>query len=285
MSIKNYTKEIKEEFQKDDVPLLAAAQAYHYLLSIIPMLILLLSIVPYLNISSSQIMSFISEVLPDETSSIFKENIVSVVETPSGGLLTIGILGTIWSASNGINAFIKASNKAYEVEENRSFLKVRLISIALTFGMIIALVVSIVLPVFGQVILKMLNTFIPMPEHIKLILSILRWVISIIVITSILIVLYRFAPNKTLPAKEILPGACLASILWLLISLVFSFYVSNFGNYSATYGSLGGIIVMMIWFFLTGLILMIGAEINVVNHRKKRQQSQTSQQGEMNVTH
>ncbi|MCF6408163.1 YihY/virulence factor BrkB family protein [Pseudalkalibacillus salsuginis] len=285
MSIKNDAKEIKEEFQKDDVPLLAAAQAYHYLLSIIPMLILLLSIVPYLNISSSQIMRFISEVLPDETSSIFKDSIVSVVKTPSGGLLTIGILGTIWSASNGIHAFIKASNQAYEVEENRSFLKVRLISIALTFGMIIALVVSIVLPVFGQVILKMVNVFIPMPEHIKLILSILRWVISIIVITSILIVLYRFAPNKTLPVKEILPGACLASILWLLISLSFSFYVSNFGNYSATYGSLGGIIVMMIWFFLTGLILMIGAEINVVNHRKKRQQSQTSQQGEMNVTH
>ncbi|WP_261129036.1 YihY/virulence factor BrkB family protein [Bacillus sp. Marseille-Q3570] len=283
MNIKYYAKEISGEFQKDDVPLLAAAQAYHYLLSIVPMLILLLSIVPYLNISGEEVMNYMSEILPDETTSIFKENIVSVVETPNGGLLTIGILGTIWSASNGINAFIKASNKAYDVEESRSFIKVRLLSIALTFGMIIAFVVALVLPVFGQVIIKTVNSFVSMPGHIKLLLNILRWVISIVVITGILMVLYRFAPAKKLPLKEIIPGACLASILWLLISLAFSFYVSNFGSYSATYGSLGGIIVMMIWFFLTGLILMVGAEINVVNHRTKVQK-RTSRSGKMELS-
>ncbi|MGP4079405.1 YihY/virulence factor BrkB family protein [Pseudalkalibacillus sp. R45] len=248
------------------------------------MLILLLSIVPYLNISGEEVMNYMSKILPDETTSIFKENIVSVVETPNGGLLTVGILGTIWSASNGINAFIKASNKAYDVEESRSFILVRLLSIGLTFGMIIAFVVALVLPVFGQVIIKMVHSFVPMPDHIKLLLNILRWVISIVVITGVLMVLYRFAPAKKSPVKEIIPGACLASILWLLISLAFSFYVSNFGSYSATYGSLGGIIVMMIWFFLTGLILMVGAEINVVNHRRKVQKT-TSQSGEMELTH
>ncbi|SFK07996.1 membrane protein [Halobacillus dabanensis] len=261
----SYTKALIAEFQKDNIPLLGAAQAYYYLLSIVPLLILILSILPYLNIDSETAIQAMGNVLPSDTAEVFRENIIAVVERPSGGLLTVGILGTLWSASNGINAFIQSANQAYNVEETRSFIKVRLMSIALTVGMILAIIVALVLPVFGQVLIDMIN----IPSQTAILLNVLRWIISIAVIGAVLMALYHFAPNKNIPFKHILPGAILTAVLWQLISLAFSFYVSNFGNFSATYGSLGGIIILMLWFFLTGIILMIGAEINVIYHRRK----------------
>lgn len=263
-------KQLGKEFSNDDAPTLAAAQAYYYLLSIVPMLILLLSILPFLNIDPQRAVSFMENVLPSETAAAFEENIINVVSTPSGGLLTVGILGTLWSASNAVTAFIKATNHAYDVEETRSFIKVKALSIALTLGMILALVVALVLPIFGGVILNFVESNLNLPSQTAILLSILRWVVSVIVMASILAVLYHFAPNKSFPFKEVIVGALIATVLWQLISWGFSFYLSNFGNYSATYGSLGGVIILMLWFFLTGLVLVIGAEINAINHRRKR---------------
>ncbi|MGI8313699.1 YihY/virulence factor BrkB family protein [Halobacillus mangrovi] len=263
-----YIKELVEEFQKDNIPILGAAQAYYYLLAVVPMLILLLSILPYLNIDADSAVQTMGRVLPDNTAEIFRENIVSIVEQPKGGLLTIGILGTLWSASNGVNAFIQSANQAYNVEETRSFIKVRLMAIVLTLGMILAIVVALLLPVFGDVIINFINNAVNLPDQTVILFQVLRWAISVLVIGAILMALYHYAPNKNIPFKHILPGAIITAFLWQLISLAFSFYVSNFGNFSATYGSLGGIIILMLWFFLTGIILMIGAEINVIYHRK-----------------
>ncbi len=267
----SYMKEVISEFQKDNIPILGAAQAYHYLLAIVPLLILLLSILPYLQIDPDQAMSFMKKILPGETADIFKENIVSIVDKPKGGLLTVGIIGTLWSASNGMNAFIQSSNIAYNVKETRSFIKVRLLSILLTLGMIISIVVALVLPIFGGVLTNMLDSAFQLPNQTVILFQVLRWVISIVVMAAILLALYHFAPNKTFPFSHIVPGALITAALWQVISLAFSFYVSNFGNYSATYGSLGGLIVLMLWFFLTGIILMLGAEINVVHHRRKEE--------------
>lgn len=103
----------------------------------------------------------------------------------------------------------------------------------------------------------------------KILFQVLRWVIAVTVMTLMLLLLYRFAPNKTLKWQEILVGSIPAAILWQIVSFGFSFYISNFGNYSATYGSLGGVIILLLWFFLTGLVLMIGAEMNVIFHCRK----------------
>ncbi|MFC4025599.1 YihY/virulence factor BrkB family protein [Oceanobacillus longus] len=267
--VKNFLKNFMERFKEDNVTLLAASLAYYFLLSIFPLLIVAFAIIPYFNISPDDAMGFVTSILPGELASVFEDNIVGLVETPRGGLLTVGIIGALWSASNGINAFIKASNEAYDVEESRSFIVVRLIAFGLTLGMILAVVIAILLPVFGDVILGFITSFLGISSEMTILLQILRYVISIIVITALLLMLYRFAPNKKIPFKHIIPGALTASILWQVISIGFSIYISNFGNYSATYGSLGGIIVLMIWFFLTGMILMIGAIVNVMYHKKE----------------
>ena len=268
-----YIKEFMAEYKKDNVPLLAAAQAYYYLLAIVPLLIVCFAIIPYLNMDPAEVMTFLEKVLPGEMVTIFEENIINLVQTPKGGLLTFGIIGALWSASNGIQAFMKATNEAYGVDETRSFIKVRLLALVLTIGMVVAFAVALILPVFGSTILGFFKSLLGISASLTIILQISRWVISIILISVILLLLYRLAPNKKLPWKHTIPGAITASVLWLFISLGFSFYVSNFGSYSATYGSLGGIIILMIWFFLTGMILMIGAEINVLYHRKQQSAS------------
>ncbi|CDO03783.1 ribonuclease BN [Oceanobacillus picturae] len=279
--VKAYGKKFIEQFQKDNVPILSAAQAYYYFLSIFPLIVVCFALIPYFNINPQDAVTFIGNVLPSEIASVFEENIVSLVDTQRGGLLTVGIIGALWSSSAGINAFIKSTNEAYHVEETRNFLVVRLISLGLTLGMIVTLVIAILVPVFGDVILSFVSSIVGFSGTMEIILQILRWAVSLLAITGFLLILYRFAPNKRIPFKYIFPGALTASILWLLISLGFSFYVSNLSNYSATYGSLGGIIVLMIWFFLTGMVLMIGAVVNVLNYRHHHSVEETRQASNM----
>lgn len=266
---KSYAKEFLSKFKEDNATILAAAQAYYYLLAIVPLLILLLSILPYLNIDPQRVMEFLGTILPGEVAATFEENIVSVVTTPSGGLLTFGILGTLWSASNAVSAFIKATNEAYDVEETRSFIKQKGLAILLTLFMLIAVIVALVLPIFGGTIIDLISSTLNLPSQTEILFQVLRWVISIAVMSIVLAFMYKFAPNKDFPFKEVFVGALIATVLWQLVSLGFSFYVSNFGSYSATYGSLGGLVVLILWFFLTGLILVIGAEINAIIHKRK----------------
>lgn len=264
----DYVKAILHEYKKDNIPILAAAQAYYYLLSIVPLLIVCFAIIPYLNMDPKEVMLFLEDVIPGGIAESFEEQIVNIVQTPKGGLLTFGIVGALWSASNGVNAFIKATNEAYGIDETRSFIMIKFIALTLTVGVFISFAVALLLPVFGSVNLNLFNDLFHINTSIVIALQLTRWIVSILVIILILLVLYRFAPNKKLPIKHILPGAISASTLWLIISLGFSLYVSNFGSYTATYGSLGGIIILMIWFYLTGLTLMIGAEINVIHQRR-----------------
>ncbi|RLQ90423.1 YihY/virulence factor BrkB family protein [Planomicrobium sp. Y74] len=266
---KSYGKEFGAKFKEDNATILAAAQAYYYLLAIVPLLILLLAILPYLQIEPQRVMDFMGTILPGEVASTFEEQIVSVVTTPSGGLLTFGILGTLWSASNAVSAFIKATNEAYDVEETRSFFAQKGIAILLTLFMLVAVIIALVLPIFGGTIIDMISSFMNLPSQTEIIFQVLRWVISIAVMSIVLAIMYKIAPNKHFPFKEVIIGALIATVLWQLVSLAFSFYVSNFGSYSATYGSLGGLIILILWFFLTGLILVIGAEINAIIHRHK----------------
>ncbi|WP_026689688.1 YihY/virulence factor BrkB family protein [Alteribacter aurantiacus] len=269
----SFFKELIHEFQKDDVPLLAAAQAYYYLLSAVPLMILLLSIIPYLNIQPETAIGVLQSIMPDETATVFEETVVDVVSTERGGLLTLGIIGTIWTASLAVNAFIQAQNNAYNVKETRPFLKQRLLSIVLTICLVFALVLVLALPIFGDVIITFVSAYVYLPSETEQLLRILRWVVSIIVIGFILTVLYHFAPNKHKPFRFAIPGAAFATLSWQLVSFGFSFYVSNFGNFTATYGSLGGVIILMLWFFVTGVLLVVGGEINAILYRRKKGQS------------
>jgi membrane protein len=262
-----FGKRLGKEMKDDRATGLAAEQAYYYMLAIFPLLILTLSILPYLSIDPVKAVEFLNGIMPQQTVDLIEDSIYEFISKPNGGLLTFGILGTIWSASNGMNAFIKAMNEAFNAQETRSFFMVRLLSIGLTIGLIVAFLIAFFLPIFGGVIISSLEKVINIPDGTSVILNVLRFIIAFVVIFAIITILYRVAPNVDKTFKEVIPGSLVATIIWQVISLGFSFYVSNFGNYSSTYGSLGGVIVLMLWLFLTGLALVIGGEINAIYHK------------------
>lgn len=258
-----------EKFKDSKATLLGAAQAYYYLLSIIPLFVVCFAIIPYLNINPEDTVQFLHDVMPSEMASVFEDNILSFVETPRGGLLTVGIIGVLWSASGAMTTLMESVNQAYDVEETRSFIKARLIAIGLTLGMIFTLIFAMLIPIFGSEVLGFVENYFGFDSVFASIFESLRWVIGFVLLTVFLMILLRFAPNIHVPFKTVFPGALVTSVLWIITSFGFSFYVSNFGNYSAVYGSLGGIIILMIWFYLTGIILIVGAITNVLFQEKK----------------
>ena len=268
-----FYKEFLEQVKKDPIPDWAATLAFYFMLSIFPLLIFILALLPYLPIHADQIYELIHDHVPGELADLFTNTILEVIAVPQGGLLSFGILATIWSASNGMNALLRALNRAHNIDETRSFLKLRLISIFMTLAMIVVLVVTLLLPVFGRVILEGIAEFVYIPEATFELLNRLRWVIGVVIMTTVLMGVYYIAPNKRLSFRYIIFGALFATISWQLISYGFSVYVSNFGDYTATYGSLGGVIILMFWFFLSGLSLVIGGEINATLHNMKHKLS------------
>ncbi|PKR76930.1 ribonuclease [Halalkalibacillus sediminis] len=265
-----FWKELFNRFNEDDVPGMAAQLSYFFLLSLLPFMIFLLTLLAFLPVSQDQVFDILSRYLPPDAYSLINENLSGVMENQNSGLLSVGIIGTIWSASNGIKALMKAFNRAYHIEEDRPFLKQRLVSIALTIAMILMVAIALALPVFGRLIGEFLFSYLGLSEGFLTLWESMRWAISIILMMTILTILFILAPNKKIPIAYSLPGAIIATIGWALTSLGFSYYVTNFANYSATYGSLGAVIVLMIWFFLTGVMIILGGEVNAILDRHDR---------------
>ena len=263
----DFGKQLIKKINEHRVTGLAAEQAYYFLFSLFPMLILLLSTLPYLSINSQIAIDFLNDFAPSQITELIEDTIVTVLNNRNSGLLTIGVVGTIWSASNGMNAFIHSMNIAFEVKETRNYLITHLLSIFLTFGLIFSLIIALALPVFGNHIFNLFDHFFSLSESFQSVFNVARWVIASIVIPTVISYLYHMAPNIHLPLRHVFIGAITATILWLVLLYGFSIYVNNFANYSATYGSLGGVIILILWLYLTGLSLIIGGEINAILYR------------------
>lgn len=261
---KGFSKSLFANISANDVTGLAAQIAYYFLLSLFPLLIFVVTLLPYLPVDQADILGLVRDFAPGETMSMIEETLQDVMSNRNSGLLSVSIIATIWSASNGMNAIVKSLNRAYDVEESRSFIATRLMSILLTFAMILVFVIALLLPVFGKQIGLFLFSQFGFSDQFLTIWNGIRWAITPIILFIIFVGLYFFAPSKRIKCLSAFPGAIFATLGWVLASLAFSYYVGSFGNYSATYGSIGGIIVLMIWFYLTGIIIMIGGEINAL---------------------
>ncbi|MBM7542102.1 YihY/virulence factor BrkB family protein [Amphibacillus cookii] len=263
-SVKEFILALFKRFSNDEVTSLSAQLSYFFLLSLFPLLIFLVTLLGYLPIDYQEIMNMMRTYIPSDSMTLIENSLDQVVQSSSGGLLSLGIIGTLWSASNGINAIMRALNKAYGVEENRSFIFGRLIAISLLISVLILIVVALLLPVFGRMIGLYIFSFFGASEEFIEIWNTLRWVISSSVFFIVFLYLYRLAPNTKVYIKDTLFGALFATLGWQVSSFGFSFYVNTMGDYSATYGSLGGVIVMMIWFYISGIIIITGGEINAM---------------------
>ncbi|WP_164217392.1 YihY/virulence factor BrkB family protein [Virgibacillus sp. YIM 98842] len=266
--IVNIGLQLYERIEKVDVFGLAAQLAYFFLLSLFPFLLVLVTLVGFLPFDDIAVVEFINRYAPDQISDLIESNVQQLMHQQSGGLLSIGIIVTLWSASNGVNALMRGFNRAYEVEENRSFIVSRLIAVVLTIGMIIVIITALLLPVFGRMIGVYLFSFFGLSEGFITVWESVRYITSSVVFFVVFLALYVLAPNKRIYFKNAIWGAVFATVFWQLTSLAFSFYVNTLGNYSATYGSLGTVIVLMLWFYISAIIIMLGGLINAFIREK-----------------
>lgn len=267
---KGFWKELLVRIKKVDITGLGSQLAFFFLLSLFPLLIFLITLLPFLNIDESQVFLFIRDYAPDSVYTLLHDTLEEILKNRNGGLLSIGALATIWSASKGMNALTKALNRSYYVEETRSFLVARAMSVVFTIALIAVLVVALLLPVFGQQIGMLAFSYFGMEEGFMKLWGSLRWAIPPVLIFLVFTALYWVVPNLKVRLKSAVPGALFSTAGWILTSLAFSFYVGNFANYSNTYGSIGGIIVLMMWLYFSAIILMLGGQLNAVMTERKQ---------------
>lgn len=265
-----FIKELITRIKKVDVTGLAAQLAFFFLLALFPLLIFVFTLLPYLNLDQAEIFIFIRDYAPESVATLLEDTLGEVLSQRNGGLLSFGIIATVWSASKGMNALTKALNLSYFQEESRSFIVARGMSVVFTVMLIAVVVVALVLPVFGQQIGTFAFSYLGLEEGFLKLWSSLRWFLPPVLIYTVFSLIYWLVPNLKLQYRSVMLGSLIVTIGWIVTSLGFSFYVGNYGSYSNTYGSIGAIIVLMMWLYLSGIILMIGGQINaVMNERQK----------------
>lgn len=262
-----FFKDLINRFNEDRVFDLASQLAYTFLFSLFPFLIFIFSILPYIGLTPENALSFIHQYAPPELDSIIHANIHHVLEK-NGGLLSFGVIATIWPMASAIMTIKNVLNRAYGVEENRSFFKAWLMAFIFTFATIFIIIIALILNVFGPLIGRFIFHNLGIPLSLFHLWNLFRLLLSLIVIVIVISCLYFVLPNKHLRLKDVYIGALLAAVAWQLTSMLFSFYIERFGNYSRMYGTLTGVVITMTWFYITGFILVMGGEVNAVIHRK-----------------
>jgi membrane protein len=264
MRILRFGKQLFHRLDRNEALGMSAELAYFFLLSLFPFLIFLLTLIAYIPITQEDVLGVVRQYAPGDTMRLIETNVRMILNEQRGDLLSFGIIATIWFASNGIDSIVRAFNRAFDVKENRSIFLVRGTAILLTLAMVFVIIVALLLPVFGREIGLFIFSSYGLSEEFLTIWNTIRWGVSFLILFFVFSCLYLAAPNIHLQVREVLAGSLFATVGWMSVSLLFSYYVSNFGNYTAMYGSLGGIIVLLIWFYLSGLMIIIGGEINAI---------------------
>ncbi len=257
------SKRVIREVRDDHLFTWAAALAYSWLFAIFPFLVFLMSLLPYLPAAmkeraSVEIGTFVQQTLPRDAADTIWQNTNQILERKHHGLLGLGLLLTLWGASGGMNMTISALDKCYEVESGRPFYKKRPIAVALTIVSATLVVAILLLLPIGTILLRWVQQqttwFVP--------LSILRYPLAVLIMFFIVHVVYHWGPSIRQRLTLITPGGVFCVIVWVILGVGFRVYVDQFGKYNETYGTVGGVAVLLLLFYLDAAVLLIGAEIN-----------------------
>lgn len=267
---KGFFQDLISSVQRVDMSGMGAQLAYFFLLSFFPLLIFLVTLLPYLNLQQEQVFEFMDDVIPAEVFSLIEGTLTEVLTNQNGGLLSIGIIGTIWSASKGIDALMKALNRAYDVDGRAGFIN-RSLSLLFTVAFVLIILLALVFPIFGQQLGNFLFSYIGVESSLGSVWAFIRWLMPPLLIFGVMVLMYWIVPNTDPRLKfiSVMPGAVFATAGWLVLTYGFSYYVNNFGNYSTTYGSIGGVIILMLWLYFTGMILIFGGLINASMQKRQ----------------
>jgi membrane protein len=259
---------VKDSIQ-DDVPGIAAQLAYYFFLSLFPALLFLVALASFFPLYSftDELIRVLGPIAPEAVITLLQDQLTSLSNSGDASLLSIGLLMALWSSSAAMVSVIDAMNRAYDIEDARSWWKRRAIAIALTIGLALFILTSFGLIVAGPWLADFLGRHLGLAHAFTLAWKILQWPVVFLLASTGFGVVYYFAPDAEQDWAWITPGALVATVLWILASLAFRYYVVNFGNYQEAYGTLGGIILTLLWFYITGLSMVIGAELSAEIHR------------------
>lgn len=268
---RSFLRQLWDKTLDDDVFGRAAQLAYYWLFSLFPLLIFLTALLAYLPAPIPHKLDYwlsaLDNVLPADAYRLIDTTFRQVTAKPRGGLLSFSILIAVWASSAGMEAIIGSINRAYRTTTLRSWWREKLLSIALTLGLAVFVLTALSLIFFGEIIGLQIARALGMGPAFKTAFGVAQWPIVSILILIAVDLIYYFAPNIKHRWHWFTPGAVFAVVCWLLISFGFRHYVSRFGNYNATYGALGGVMVLMLWFYLTGIAILVGGEINAITKR------------------
>jgi membrane protein len=275
---KDFLTRVWARSEEDEILGRSAQLSYYFLLALFPLLLFVITLFGYMNGAGShlrnKLITYLGNVMPDSAFDLVVATIDQITQARGGGKLWIGLLGALWAASSGLNALAQALNAAYDVPETRPWWKVRLISIGLTMAIAVLIISALLIVLYGGRFGNFLAILVNEGSAFTLVWKIFQWPIALAFVFFAFSLIYQFAPNVSaarrgsrLPASDLRrrwlsPGVVIAIILWLLVSLGFRLYLHFFNSYSATYGSLGAVIILMLWFYLTGAAILLGGEIN-----------------------
>jgi membrane protein len=244
----------------------AAQLAYYFLFSLFPFLVFLVTLTAYLPLrgATEELLGRAAQVMPRQAFEIIEEHLRDLLGTPRPKLLTLGLLITLWSASSGVDALRASLNLSYDVKESRPFWRTRGSALLLTVLGSLAVLLAISMIALGGKAGFWLAAKVGLSQQYTLIWRVLRWPVTALVIMTIVALLYYLLPDVKQEFRFIRPGSVVGTALWLLSTWAFTLYAEHFGSYNATYGSIGSVIVLMTWLYLSGLVFILGGEINAI---------------------
>lgn len=259
----------KKAFDEEDVVSNAAQVAFYFTFALFPLLLFLISLFGLILTSAEdlrgELFLYLRQVMPGSAFDLVKNTIAEVTENSSGGKLTFGIFATLWAASAGIDSIRVALNGVYNLTETRPYWKTKLITLSMTLGLVILLTIALGAIFYGGKFISFILGLISFSISSPIFLGILQWLVVLVVLIVIFAILYNYLPShKEYKWIWVTPGAIVGIILWLLLSYGFRLYLGYFNSYDKTYGSLGAVIILMLWLYLTALVILIGGALNAV---------------------
>lgn len=257
------------EISEDNCLGLAAQLAFYFFLALFPALLFLVALIGYLPVEDAlaALLAALGTVAPNEALRLIRTQLTEISSGSHVGILTMGIVGAVWSSSAAMVAIIDALNHAFDVSEWRSWWKRRLLAMALTMALSTFIVISLVSLLVGPNVVAWMAAIFGLDSAVATIWAVMRWPVSVMLIVFGVDLVYFFAPNRRVEWVWITPGSLVATALWVVGSLGFKLYVTRFTDYNATYGTIGGVVVLLLWFYVSGLAILVGAELNGVIER------------------
>ena len=267
MAWKTFAARIWTRINDHDIFGRAAQLSYYFLLAVFPLLLFLMTLLGYFAEAGSdlrnKLLSYLGTVMPSSSVTLVHTTLDEISQARGGGKLSLGILAALWAASNGMGAISDTLNVAYAVKEDRPWWKVRLVAVFLTIMVSLFIVIALAIVLFGGHLGDRVAAHFGFSAAFAIAWKLLQWPIALLFLLLTFDLIYYFAPNDRRPKRRWwTAGACTAVVLWLLVSFGFRLYLHFFNSYSVTYGSLGALIVLMLWFYFTGMAILIGGEVN-----------------------